>query len=142
MTTSAVPDPAHHLWQALQQGRVILLLGRDAGLEAMVVTFVSSFDLRVALLAGRHGPLQEGLARIGRPIHRLGLAEVGELDPDAVYLIELGSLRNFRRQVQAGASPFPAVLLALFRTHSVLVLGMKPDDPWLEALVSLWPEGR
>lgn len=140
MSASPISDPAHRLLQALEEARVILLLGRDAGLEAMVVTFLTTFDLRIALLAGKHGPVEEGLARSGRPVHRLGLAEIGELDPEAVYLIELGSLRSFRRNLRTSA--LPDALLALLHTHSVLILGMKPDDPWLQSLASLWPGGR
>lgn len=140
MSASPISDPSQRLSQALAEGRVILLLGRDAGLEAIIVTFLTTFDLRIALLAGKHGPVEEGLTSIGQPVHRLTLAEVGELDPEAVYLIELGSLRSFRRSLRTSA--LPDALLALLHTHSVLILGMKPDDPWLETLASLWPGGR
>jgi hypothetical protein len=142
MSTPPASELSWQLFEALAQGRVILLLGGNASLEAMAVTYIRAFDLRVALLAGKHGPLQEGLHEIGRPVHRLDLAGVGELDPNAVYLIEFGSLRHFRRRLRSEPSALPDALLALFRTHSVLILGMKPGDPWLETLASLWPEGR
>jgi hypothetical protein len=141
---------AEALVQALQTGQVILILGREAGdqLETLAVAFIAGFNLRLALLIGTHPHVEEALRQSGRPVSIVPPAALEELlgrgpDPNTFYLITLDADKAFEDLRVISSPPVSEPFLAVLREYSGLVLGMEPDDPWLEALAAaLWPEGR
>ncbi len=144
MTASLSSAPERELARALQEGRVIPILGRHADdrLEALAVALMDAFDLRLALLIGPHPQVEEALRQRGRPVYTVAPAAFGEPDPDAFYLIPLDVLADVETLQAMTGPPGAATLPVVLSEYSGLMLGMEPHDPRLEALAALWPEKR
>jgi|GEM_PF-6954357 len=149
MTTPPISASAEDLTRALQAGQVIPILGRDAGkrLEALTAAVMVAFDLHLALLIGAHPHVEEALRQSGRPVSIVPPAALDELlgrgpDPDTFYLITLDADKALEDLRVIGGPPVSETFMTMLSEYSGLVLGMEPTDPWLEALVALWPERR